>query len=156
FVAVQFFDRDTMAGYAGQPFFETMVFGANPGGDAVQTWIDSIWHRTPVLSPWVRDVGYGDTGRDCATMDFGAGERAANNIVATWPVDGQTGVPTQFDGSREGPPPPRPETGWPSGYPITIYLKGTLTAHSLTIDGSSEEIPHFFFGPGDSLSMGLL
>jgi hypothetical protein len=154
FVAADFGQRDRLAGYTGSPVFETMAFGPG-GGGAVQVWIDSIWHRSPVLSPWVRDVGYGDAA-GCATMDFGAGAGGPAGAVVTWPADGQTGVPTSFDGRSEGPTPPAPPAGWPSGYPITIWIKGELTAHTLTRDGDATNIAHRFIGPEDALAMGLL
>jgi hypothetical protein len=159
FYAAGFSARERMAGYTGSPAFEVMAFGVL-GAGAVQLWVDSVWHRTPILSPWVRDVGYGDaTG--CATMDFGVGAAAASGIVATWPADGQTGVPTSFDGSREGPEPPPPDPaaqdhGWPSGYPITIFTRSTLTEHALTRDGDPTPIAGHFFGHDDPDAQGLL
>jgi uncharacterized protein YkwD len=140
FVAAQFGARETAAGYTGRPSSECMAFLDN-GSRAVQTWIDSVWHRTPVLSPWVRDLGYGGaTG--CDTMDFGVGTATPKNVVLTYPYDGQTGVPASFDGSREGPVPPAPPAGWPSGYPVTVFVSGAsmtaLTTHELSVDGGAQ------------------
>jgi hypothetical protein len=131
-----------------------MAFGAG-GADAVQLWIDSVWHRTPVLSPWVRDIGFGEAG-DCATMDYGVGADGPAGATATWPYDGQTGVPRSFDGARESPLPPAPPKGWPSGYPITIFTAASLTEHSVTVAGDATPIPHQWIVPGSSAALGLL
>ena len=152
FVAMNFWDRMTSAGYTGQPASEDMAFMGD-GAGAVQQWIDSIWHRTPILSPWTREIGYGNTS-DCDTIDFGVGEATPDDVVATYPYAGQTGVPVDFDGRFEGPPPPPPPSGWPSGYPITVFIQGSLTEHTLT-DAGGTEVPHMWIGHG-AMDMGLL
>jgi hypothetical protein len=155
FVAANFWDRMTAAGYTGSPAFEDMAFSGN-GMSAVQQWIDSVWHRTPVLSPWVRDIGYG-SGTSCDTMDFGTGASTPSTVVATYPYANQTGVPTSFNGLTEGPTPPAPPSGWPSGYPIHIYMQGgSITSHVLTLTGSTTPIAHVFIASGDAAAMGLL
>jgi hypothetical protein len=154
YVAANFWERMSIAGYMGGPSGEDMHFVGN-GAAAVQGWIDSVWHRTPVLSPWVRDIGYGSTG-GCDTMDFGNGAPADRNIVAVYPYDGQTGVPTSFDGRREGPNPPMPPTGWPSGYPVHIYIQGELTTHTIVRDGTTTNLDHLWIAPGTPESLGLL
>jgi uncharacterized protein YkwD len=147
FVAANFWQRMSSAGYRGAAVFEDMAFSAN-GVAAVQMWVDSVWHRTPVLSPWVRDLGYGNAP-GCDTMDFGAGATSAPDLVATYPYDGQTGVPARFAGN-EGPTPPAPSSGWPSGYPIHLFARGaTVSQHTLTVEGSDEPIDHVFLSPND-------
>jgi hypothetical protein len=134
YVSAQFSGRETAAGYKGQPSFEVMAFSDN-GTSSVQQWIDSVWHRTPVLSPWTRDFGYG-SATACDTIDFGAGAAAPSNLVVPYPYDGQTGVPTSFNGAYEGPEPPTPPAGWPSGYPVHVYARGaTFTTHEFSVEG---------------------
>ena len=154
FVGAQFWNRMAAAGYTGSPASEVMAFSSD-GRSSVQQWIDSVWHRTPVLSPWVRDLGYGNAAR-CDTMDFGVGTRTPDTVVATYPYANQTGVPTSFDGRFEGPMPPAPASGWPSGYPIHIYIKGSITTHTFTLDGSDVPIDGIWLAPGDARAMGLL
>ncbi|MDP9151937.1 MAG: CAP domain-containing protein [Myxococcota bacterium] len=145
FVAAQFYMREAAAGYTAQgASSEVMAFLGDPAG-SVQTWIDSVWHRTPVLSPWYRDMGYGGTPAPgaCDTIDFGGGAASPNTVTAVYPYAGQGGVPTSFDGSFEGPTPPAPASGWPSGYPVHLYLRGgTVQSHQITIDGTSAPIAH--------------
>jgi hypothetical protein len=67
-----------------------------------------------------------------------------------YPYAEQTGVPTSFDGSREGPEPPEPPSGWPSGYPITVYARDfTVSSHSITLDGTSDELAHQWLDEDD-------
>ncbi len=134
--------RIAAAGYEGNGWSECMAFLGNPA-DAVKTFIDSVYHRTAVLSPWWTDMGYGDdTG--CDTIDFGPGTAAAAKTVTTvYPYAGQTGVPLSFNGANEGPTPPAPTTGWPSGYPITLYSQGiTATSHQIVVDGTTTPLSH--------------
>lgn len=146
FVAAQFDGRMRAAGYGGAPAFENMHFIAN-GPGAVQGWIDSVWHRTPVLSPWIAEWGYG-SAPGCDTGDYASGRGAPQNTIATYPYDGQVDVPVSFDGRFEGPNPPAPPDGWPSGYPIHFYFIGQVDAHVLTVDGDATPIEHVWLSPG--------
>jgi hypothetical protein len=141
FTGVTAGDRMTAAGYTGRGWAEDMAFRNDPTR-SMQTFIDSVYHRTPVLSPWYRDVGYG-SATGCDTVDFSAGPTTATTVTAFYPYAGQTGLPVSFDGSREGPQPPAPPSGWPSGYPITLFARGiTVSSHVITVNGSSTELAH--------------
>jgi hypothetical protein len=133
YYAANWNDRETMAGYMGNPTSEDMHFLDN-GAAAVQGWLDTIYHRYPVLDPWERDFGYGNS-TGCDTMDFGSGAATPATVVAVYPYDGQKNVPTSFDGA-ESPAPPAPPGGWPSGYPISIFVQGTVAHFTITKDGS--------------------
>jgi len=140
--------RIKAAGYSGNGWSECMAFLGNPAG-AVKTFIDSVYHRTPVLSPWYRDMGYGG-GTGCDTIDFGPGTATAKTVTAFYPYAGQTNVPLSFNGAQEGPTPPVPSTGWPSGYPITLYGQGiTVSAHQIVVDGTTTPLSHQWLD-GDS------
>jgi uncharacterized protein YkwD len=147
FTGKGFADRVRAAGYTGSPAFEVMAFVNNPQS-AVSTWVNSVWHRIPVMSPWVTELGYGAATR-CDTIDFGRGKPLPDNTLVVYPYDGQTGLPPSFDGSREGPMPPIPSTGkWPSGPPISVYAKkATFTDHVLTKDGDTTPVAHVWLAP---------
>jgi len=133
--------RIKAAGYTSNGWSECMAFRGDPAG-AVKTFIDSAYHRTPVLSPWYRDMGYGG-GTGCDTIDFGPGTASAKTVTAFYPYDGQIGVPLSFNGANEGPTPPVPPTGWPSGYPITLYGQGiTVSNHQIVVDGTTTLLAH--------------
>jgi hypothetical protein len=140
--------RIKAAGYSGGGWSECMAFLGDPAG-AVKMFIDSVYHRTPVLSPWYRDMGYG-SGTGCDTIDFGTGASTPKTVTAHYPYDGQTEVPVSFNGAQEGPTPPVPSTGWPSGYPVTLYGQGiTVSAHQIMVDGTTTSLAHQWLD-GDS------
>jgi hypothetical protein len=154
FHAERFGDRMRVAGYAGNPAYETMTYVGN-GGRAVDMWVDSVWHRIPLLSPWVQDLGYGSVS-DCDTMDFGWAPSGATTTPISYPFDGQTKVPRSFDGRTESPTLPEPPKGWPSGYPIMVYAAGlTVTSHQL-VDDKGVSVAHVWMTPDSASAMGLL
>jgi hypothetical protein len=113
--------RMLAAGDMGRGASEVMAFLDNPER-AVATWVNSVWHRLPIIDPWTTHLGYGGSER-CDTIDFRRGTPAPNDMVVLYPYAGQTGLPTTFDGSRGGPEPPEPSSGWPSASPITVYAQ---------------------------------
>jgi hypothetical protein len=132
--------RMRAAGYMGQGSSEVMAFNDDPT-QALAQWIGSIYHRTPTLDPWTRDFGYG-SATACDTIDFGvgAGSSTPSTTIVSYPYDGQTGVGLNFYGGQESPMPPMPSTGWPSGFPIHVYMPATnitLTTHEFGVDGGA-------------------
>jgi hypothetical protein len=134
-------DRMEAAGYTSSGGGEVMAF-VNDAQGSVDTWVNSIWHRVPILDPWTTHVGYGSSAR-CDTIDFGRGTPAPSNTVVVYPYDGQTNIPVSFNGANEGPMPPQPATGWPSSAPISVYAqKIAVTEHVLTKDGDATPVEH--------------
>jgi hypothetical protein len=149
-------DRMTAAGYAARfGGGEVMAFNGDPAR-AIEQWINSVWHRIPILDPWTNDLGYGGTG-DCDTIDFGAGGDAPEDTVLVYPYSGQTDVPTSFNGAYEGPMPPAPSSGWPSSAPITLYARElVITEHVLTLDGDTTPIEHVWLTSEDAANAQFL
>ncbi len=109
---------------------------------AIGQWVNSVYHRTPLLSPWLREMGYGMTA-DCDTIDLGLGTKTPDDVTAVYPYPGQVNVPLSFDGSHEGPTPPKPPTGWPSASPVHLYVKEySVTSHELFVQGTCDSLPH--------------
>jgi hypothetical protein len=141
-------DRMRAAGYTGRGGSECMAFTNDPVRSTMM-FVNSVYHRTPVLDPWMRELGYG-AGDGCDTIDYGQGEMTAQDVTAFYPYASQTEVPTSFDGSREGPEPPMPASGWPSGYPVTIYARDfTVSSHTIVVDGTTEDLPHQWLAEDD-------
>ena len=142
FTGVGLGDRFKAAGYMlRQSGSECMAFLDDPAA-ATMTFVNSVYHRTPVLDPWMRDFGYGNS-TGCDTIDFGTGATSASTLTAFYPYADETGLPTSFDGSREGPTPPMPPSGWPSGYPVTLYAqKFTVDSHTIAVDGDETPLAH--------------
>jgi uncharacterized protein YkwD len=142
--------RMQAAGYTGRGGgSEVMAFNNDPQA-AVDQWINSVWHRIPLLDPWTAEFGYG-AADGCDVIDLGRGTPAADTTVTVYPYDGQVDVPTSFDGSHEGPMPPAPPTGWPSGSPINVYAKMLdVTEHTVTKDGDATPLEHVWLTSADS------
>jgi uncharacterized protein YkwD len=133
--------RVAAAGYSGRGWAEVMAFNDDPN-KAVNQWVNSVWHRTPLLSPWWDDMGYGNA-TSCDVIDLGPGKQMPTTTTAMYPYPGQTGVTRSFNGAQEGPVPPAPPTGWPSGLPITLYVqKATTVSHSIEVMGSGMPLDH--------------
>lgn len=137
--------REIAAGYPRNLAYTEVAttYGNNPVA-AVPSWIDTVWHRIPLLDPWTVDMGYGGAAR-CDVIDIGRGMTTApQNTIVLYPYDGQTNVPPSFSG-REGPQPPPPASGWPSAYPVSIYAQRiSVTEHVITKDGDPTPLPHLW------------
>lgn len=137
--------REVAAGYPRTLAYTEVAtsYGNNPTA-AVPSWIDTVWHRIPLLDPWTVDMGYGGA-KGCDVIDIGRGmSSAAASTVVVYPYDGQTNVPPSFSG-REGPAPPPPPSGWPSAYPVSVYAQRiVVTEHVITKDGDSTPLPHLW------------
>jgi hypothetical protein len=144
-------ERMKAAGYMTNGGGEVMAFVNSPQG-SIDTWVNSVWHRIPVLDPWTTHMGYGSAAR-CDTIDFGRGTMLAPaDTVVVYPYDGQVDVPTTFNGMYEGPEPPAPPTGWPSSGPISVYAqKIMVTEHVLTLDGDTAPIEHVWLDANASI-----
>jgi uncharacterized protein YkwD len=142
-------DRMKAAGYAARfGGGEVMAFYGDPA-QAIGAWINSVWHRIPILDPWTSELGYGGS-EQCDTIDFGASGDAPQDTVVVYPYPDQVDVPTSFDGNRETPMPPAPPGGWPSSSPITLYARDlTVTEHVLTLDGDPTPIEHMWLTGDD-------
>jgi uncharacterized protein YkwD len=142
--------RMKAAGYTGNGGGSEVMAFANDPQQAVDMWINSVWHRIPLLDPWTAEFGYG-AAEGCDVIDLGRGTPAPDDTVTVYPYDGQIDVPTSFDGSHEGPMPPAPSSGWPSGSPINVYAKMlNATEHTLTKDGDATPIEHVWLTSADS------
>jgi hypothetical protein len=135
--------REIAAGYPSALAYTEVAttYGNNPVA-AVPSWIETVYHRIPLLDPWTTDMGYGGAV-DCDIIDIGRGTSSAPaDAIVLYPYNGQTNVPPAWSG-REGPAPPSPPGGWPSSYPISIYAQSiSVTEHVLTKDGSSTPLEH--------------
>lgn len=145
--------RVKAAGYSGLAgVTEVLTQGGTPE-QAVMGWVDTLWHRIPVLDPWTTDMGYG-TATGCRVIDFGRGMTpAAKELVTVYPYDGQTDFPTSFNG-LESPQPPMPSTGWPSGSFISVFAQNIqVTDHVLTLDSDPTPIEHIWIDKNSSTVM---
>jgi len=155
YTGVNFYDRMTAAGFTGSAMFETMAFVANPSG-AVSEWLNTVFHRVPMLHPNMTVFGYGSSSADSRpndVCDYGSGTAASTSAVIVWPPPGATAVPGSFDISEEGPTPPAPPGGGTTTGPIVSVFfasgsSGTITSHSIR-DASGNPLPDTMIAPND-------
>ena len=147
FTGVNFWDRDTAAGFSGgQTSGEVIAFETTPAA-ALQGWIDTVYHRLPLLSPTTQVIGYGaktSAATACDVIDASGRNSLKTDPIVVWPWPGQHNVPASWNG-LEGPTPPSPPNGFPSGPVITaqFWKTTTVSTHELT-DASGKAIAHMW------------
>ena len=105
-------------GYAPHSMGEVITHRDDPQG-AVTDWIDSVYHRLPLMRADLVELGYGDAYLDAQriqVMDVSFRERSTGRIVV-YPAADQSGVPVAFNGNEI--PDPAPNATYPIGYPVT-------------------------------------
>ncbi len=142
FTGKDFGKRMKAAGYSGTPGFEVMAFINNPS-KSVDGWMETVYHRIPFMSPDSVHTGYGGAAT-VDVMNFGYKGHPDKTLAVLYPWPGQTNVPKGWSGN-EGPQPPPPPNGYPSGPVITVTTAGgaplTISEHKL-LDAGGAEIPH--------------
>lgn len=145
-------ERAAVWGWRDGPVGEDITHRGSPDA-AVADWVNSVYHRFPILRPDLVAIGYADATigpLPMEDMEFGFafpdGRRAAPVV---YPADGQTGVPPAFvdDELPDPVPPGGPRT---TGYPVTVtfdqYSQVQLTSFDLHgPDGAS--LPAFLLAP---------
>jgi len=154
-VAKDFWGRMTHFGYSGNASAEIMGFMSNPV-DATHGWLETLYHRIPIVDPNSYEVGYGLASRSetgCDTADFGSFNGPDSGLEVIYPIHGQVGVATQWHG-YESPQPPLPEgESYPSGPIITLTIpRGSdlvVESYSFT-HPSGADVPAMFTAPSNN------
>ena len=114
-------DRIVEFGYesgSGTMISEVVAFGHEPAG-AVDSWMNSVYHRMPFTLPsWV-DAGFGQS-ETFSSMTFVSPWPNRIRQAVVYPVDGQVDVNPAFDSDSEMPD-PAPSYG-EVGTPITVTV----------------------------------
>jgi len=138
-------------GYPPRSMAEVITHRTDPAA-AVSDWIDSVYHRIPLLRTDLLELGYGDAYLGPMTvqvmdMSYRAG---SSGRVIVYPVPNQMNVPTEFSGNEI--PDPAPNANYPIGYPITATFdrnsKVTIGAFHFR-DPSGTELPGVTLQPSD-------
>lgn len=92
----------------------------------VRMWVDAPLHRRAVLERSVAYAGFGygsNSYHRAYVLDVGHLDPYTYHPVYAqpYPADGQTGVPTSWDGNESPQPFPELVGSYPSGYPITVF-----------------------------------
>ena len=158
-------ERATAAGYSlntsDSQLAEVIGFRTS-GADAsfaVDNWINTVYHREPLLVPQLLDVGVGEAGI-YNVMELVAPWSDPATKYTLYPARGQSDVPLSFDSDTETPDPV--EGAGLVGPPVTISVlsdgwAGNSDPYELVVDTSRTsiratsgvEIPFVVLEPGD-------
>jgi tetratricopeptide (TPR) repeat protein len=152
FTGVRAGDRDDAAGWRGGLVAEDITHRGGPG-PAVADWVDSVYHRFPIVRPDLHTIGYADCSigpLPMEDMEFGYGSAPAGARPVLVPGDGQAQVPTTFLDNELPDPLPK---GAPrnAGYPVTVTfdeLAGVVLQSFTLRDSSGAEVPAYTLSPG--------
>lgn len=138
-------------GYPQRSMAEVITHRSDPAG-AVSDWIDSVYHRFPLLRADLLELGYGDAYLGPMTvqvMDMAYRETATGRVIL-YPAPDQANVPTQFNGNEI--PDPAPNASYPIGYPISVTFdrnaRVTITGFHLR-DASGTNLPGISLQPSN-------
>ncbi|MDA8344671.1 MAG: CAP domain-containing protein [Thermaerobacter sp.] len=154
------YSRDVAFGFNGDGDSEVMAFGV-PIGQAVQLWIDSIYHRFGLIDPGLVEMGYGIAGKSSesqdlpvTTIDAGylASAEVPDRVPVLWPARGLVGVSRAFEeGEIPDPLANFPRAHYPAGYPITISFFGErvsgLRIESASLQAGGAKVPAYLLTP---------
>jgi tetratricopeptide (TPR) repeat protein len=110
--------RAQHVGYPQHSMAEVITHRSDPAG-AVADWIDSVYHRIPILRADLLELGYGDAylgPQTVQVMDMSYRETTTGRVIV-YPAANQVNVPVAFNGNEI--PDPAPNANYPIGYPIT-------------------------------------
>jgi uncharacterized protein YkwD len=145
--------RDVAFGYNGDGDSEVMAFGVGTQ-EAVELWLDSVYHRFGLLDPGLTSMGFGIAGKSArsddlpvTTLNAGYESQAEvpNGRSVVWPVAGQTDVPLSFQaGEIPDPLANFPGARYPAGYPVTVSFFGLgvkgLEVHAASLSQGGRQV----------------
>jgi tetratricopeptide (TPR) repeat protein len=150
------YDRDSNFGWHDGPVGEDITHRGDPVS-AVDDWVDSVYHRFPILRPDLRVIGFADAGiasLPIEDMEFGfSGPRGVHATPVVYPAEGQTSVPAAFY-DNELPDPVPAGASRVTGYPVTVTFDRNsavrLTSFTLSAVGGAAVQPVYSLPPGDA------
>ena len=129
-------------------------FAANTASDAIHAWMGTLYHRAPIVSPYVDRIGIGAAGseRMAVAMSF-AIRRVEHAWPLAFPTDGQRDVPTDFV-----PEVPNPIPGdAAAGYPFTLQFPLDETVADVAarfVDSAGNAVAFYLSSPAKPASAG--
>jgi len=148
-------DRATRFGYHRASMAEDITHRGEPVS-AVADWVDSVYHRFPLMRADLDGVGFGEgeiTTLPIDVMDMSYTDATGDvRQMTPYPADGQQEVPTAFFGNEL--PDPVPKGGaYPTGYPVTVNFNpaARVSIASWTItDPQGRSFDAYVINPGPS------
>lgn len=162
FTGVKFSDRLKHFGYPFSNGWEIIAFYDDPRLSVI-AWLETLYHRVPIVHPNSLQIGYGGARVGSArvdVMDFAAGYEGGADFPTVWPPDGRDDVKPSWSGLEDPRPylPPQGEPGaadyqefgYPSGPVVTIEFPFVhdFTADSFELtDADGVVVPAQWLGP---------
>ena len=153
FSGVRPLDRAQTFHWRDGPVGEDITHRGSPEA-AVGDWLDSVYHRFPILRPDLQAIGYADAvmaSLPIEDMEFGFGyPTGARAQPVLYPADAQAGVPARFFDNELPDPVP---AGGPrvTGYPVTvnfdIFSHARLVSFTLSGPDGKPLNPVYVLGP---------
>lgn len=148
-------ERDRHFGYPGFQSSE-VINHTFTSAAAVEVWVDSVYHRLPILGRESTAAGYGEAQVGTIAvnvMDFGVGAAQSADPVL-FPYQDEAGVPLAFVGNEV--PDPAPNSRYPVGYPITVAAGGadTLSLAAATVTPAGGAAVNLIVDPPGKLDLG--
>lgn len=122
-------------------------FAARGARAAIEDWMGTLYHRAPIVSPYVDRIAIGAAGeaRMAIAMTF-ALRRTTHTWPVAFPVDGQRDVPTDFV-----PEVPDPIPGdAAAGYPFTLQFpsdEAVTGVRATLVDGDGHPVALWLSSP---------
>jgi hypothetical protein len=122
-------------------------FAAPSASAAVDAWMGTLYHRAPILSPYVDRIAIGAAGdaRKAVAMMF-AIRRVDHGWPVAFPADGQHDVPTKFVPEVPNPIPSSATAGYPFTLQFPIGDKLVDVAATF-LDGDGNAVPFYLSSP---------
>ncbi len=129
--------------------------GDNEPIDGLNGWMATLYHRTPILEPGLKTIGFGCArGRRqgwVTVMNVSTGRtKEAHPGPVLYPVPDQTDVPLSFPSGGEEPNPIPDVKSNKAGFPITAYFPtgpAPKNATGTLSDAKGIEVPCWFSAP---------
>lgn len=123
--------------------------GGGDGVEAIDQWMGTFYHRTPLLDPGLLRVGLGQS-RDVVVLDSGSMVTFCNETWHVgWPHAGATDVPTRFVPELPNPVPGEDQSRF--GYPITLQVgvraDGSEAQAEMRLLDGNEVVPCWYSTP---------
>jgi Flp pilus assembly protein TadD len=130
FTGITMRDRSTLFGYPQASMAEDITHRGDPAA-AIKDWVDSVYHRFPLMIPTLDAIGFGEAtggGVPIDVLDMGYKNGPGDPLqTVPYPAPGQADVPAVFLGN-ELPDPVPPGGKYPTGYPVTLNFNPMVDA----------------------------
>jgi len=150
FSGVSVIDRANQFGWHDGPVGEDITHRGGPE-PAVADWVNSVYHRFPIMRPDLKVIGYADAsmaGLPIEDMEFGFAYPSPSHPPVLYPAAGQDNVPATFVDNELPDPVP---AGGPrvTGYPVTVTFDrySSVRLESFTLSGPSGRVGLVFLLP---------